>query len=312
MAAGIGSGKVILFGEHFVVYNLPGIASGLSDQTTATIEGGEPGTGFSLVDNRPTAPNYKEKKREEMQRQFDALFRYFSINPEEKPVKITLGGNLYCDSGIGASAALATSVSRAFNEMLGSGMDDDKINEAAYIAEEAGSGSPSGIDNTCSVYGGFITFEKNKSGGPNRIERLSIGKPVEIVMASTGIAQETKAVVEDVRGKKESDEKWFAGIVKQYMYVYNNALKAIRGCDWKTVGEMMDKNQELLREVGVSCDELERLIKLAKDNGALGAKLTGTGRGGYVVALTPGKELQERVASAIEGEGFKAIRTSIG
>lgn len=74
----------------------------------------------------------------------------------------------------------------------------------------------------------------------------------------------------------------------------------------------MDENQELLRKIGVSCDELERLIRIAKDNGALGAKLTGTGRGGYMIALTPGRELQERVAKAIESAGFMVLKTTIG
>jgi len=312
MTEGRGFGKVILFGEHFVVYNLPGIASGLSDHTLATVEDGEPGTGFQLTDNRPQIPGYGEKKKEEMQRQFDAIFNYFKVDPDKSPIKITLAGNLLCSSGVGASAALASSVSRALSKKLGIEMNDEQINEVAYIAEEAGSGKPSGIDNTCSVFGGFITFEKSKTGGPNKIEALSSGAPVEIVMASTGITQETKVVVEDVYQKKEADEEWFDKIVKEYLDVCNGAVEAIRQADWKTVSQLMDKNQELLRQITVSCDELEHLIKIAKDNGAWGAKLTGTGRGGYIVALTPGKELQDRVAAAIENSGFKVLKTTIG
>jgi mevalonate kinase len=107
MYTGKGFGKVILFGEHFVVYGLPGIASGISASTSAFVEEGE--KGFELIDNRPAAAGYKEKKKEEMKRQIDALLRHFNIEPEKTPLKITLGGNLFCDSGIGASAALATS-----------------------------------------------------------------------------------------------------------------------------------------------------------------------------------------------------------
>jgi len=310
MTEGYGYGKVILFGEHFVVYYLPGIASGISDYTSAKLEDGN--QGFQLIDNRPQTPGYGEKKKEEMQRQFDAIFNYFKINPEETPIKITLEGNLLCSSGVGASAALATSVSRAFSQKLNLNMSDEDINKVAYIAEEAGSGTPSGIDNTCSVFGGFLTFEKNSSGGPNKLERLSVESPVEIVMVSTGITQETKIVVDDVREKKEADEAWFKSITDKYLQIYNSALEAIKRGDWETVGKLMDENQELLRQITVSCEELENLIKIAKENGAWGAKLTGTGRGGYMVALTPGKELQERVAKAIEERGFKVLKTTVG
>jgi mevalonate kinase len=310
MSEGYGYGKVILFGEHFVVYNIPGIASGISDSTVAILEDGK--EGFELFDNRPQVPGYGEKKLKEMTRQFEAIFNYFNYDPEENPIKITLKGDLLCSSGVGASAALAASVSRALNEKLSRGMNNDEINKVAYLAEEAGSGTPSGIDNTCSVYGGFITFEKNPDGGPNKIERLETEEPMEIVMASTGITQETKIVVDDVRAKKEANENWFNGIVEKYKNLYERALQSIKGGDWRTIGSLMDDNQQLLREIDVSCDELENLIKIAKDNGAWGAKLTGTGRGGYVVALTPGKELQEKVASAIESQGFKVLKTTIG
>ncbi len=310
MAIHKGFGKTILFGEHFVVYGLPGIASGISDYTSAIIEDGE--KGFEFIDNRPETPGYKATKKDEIQRQLDALLKHFNIDTSKTPIKITLSGDLRCASGVGASAALATSIARAFNERLNLGMSDDQINQAAYIAEEAGSGKPSGIDNTCSVFGGFITFKKNLSGGPNDIERLAVKKPVEIVLGNTGISQETKLVVEGVKRRKEADEAWFDGVRKVYLDVFDNAVKSIKKGDWKAVGKLMNRNHELLREMGVSCDELEKLVKIAKDNGAWGAKLTGTGRGGCMVALTPGKELQEKVANAIEAEGFEVLKTAIG
>ena len=309
MWQGQGFGKTIIFGEHFVVYGLPGVASGLGNTTIAKIEKSEK---FEFVDNRPETPGYKEKKKEEIQRQIDSLIKHFELDVEKNPVKITLEGNLLCNSGVGASAALAVSISRALNEMLGLGMSDEEINKAAYIAECAGTGPASGIDNTCSAFGGFITFEKNMAGGQNKIEILSVQNPVEIVLASTGITQETKVVVGDVRAKKEKDEEWFAKVREQYLEVYEKGLEAIKAEDWATVGKMMEKNQELLREIDVSCNEIEEIIDIAKEQGAIGAKLTGTGRGGYVLILCPGKENQERIAKAIEEKGYSTVKSKIG
>ena len=89
-------------------------------------------------------------------------------------------------------------------------------------------------------------------------------------------------------------------------------LAALKAGDWETVGRLMNKNHALLKEITVSCRELDELQMVALDAGALGAKLTGTGRGGSMIALTPGKELQTVVAKAIEGEGYSAIRTTVG
>jgi len=309
MGEGQGFGKTILFGEHFVVYGLPGIAAGLGSKTTATAEKAEK---LEFVDERPETPGYKEKKKDEIQRQLDSLLEQFGLGKEGNSVKITLTGNLICNSGVGASAALAVSISRALNELLGKGMDEVAINKAAHKAEEAGSGPASGIDDTCSTYGGFITFEKNLEGGPNKIGTLSIEKPVEMVLAATGITQETKVVVGDVKAKKEADEEWFKGVCKQYKEVYGQGLEAIKKEDWETVGKLMDKNQELLREIDVSCKEIEEIVEIAKEQGATGAKLTGTGRGGYVQLLTPGQELQEKVAKAVEEKGYTVFKTQIG
>ena len=311
MAKGKGFGKTILFGEHFVVYGLPGIASGLGNATTATVEKSEK---FEFVDNRPEIPGYKEKKKQEIQNQLDSLLEQFKIEKEQNSIKITLTGNLQCSSGVGASAALAVSIARALNQMQGLNLNDEEINKIAYLAEEGGTGkgSVSGIDNTCSTFGGFIWFEKNMQGGPNKIERLSINNPVEIVLASTGITQETKKIVADVREKKQANEEEFGKIFNEYKETCQKAFESIKTEDWKTVGELMNKNQELLKQIGVSCDEIEDIVKTAKDAGAWGAKLTGTGRGGYVLLLTPGKELQEKVAQKVEELGYETLKTEIG
>ncbi|MDD5148641.1 MAG: mevalonate kinase [Candidatus ainarchaeum sp.] len=310
MAQGIGFGKTILFGEHFVVYGLPAIAAALSDFTEATVVAGTKGLEF--IDNRPETPGYKETKKEEIGCQLSALVKHFNLDLEKKPLKITLSGNLVCASGIGASAALAASIARALNEELKLNLSDEEVNQAAFAAECAGSGPASGIDNTCSVYGGFIIFEKNLQGGKNRIEIIKVKKPVEIVLANSGTTQETKKIVADVKALKEKKPKEFEKMFSDYSKLCNSAIQALKKEDWKKVGALMGKNHGLLQKITVSCKELDKMQKIALNAGAFGAKLTGTGRGGLLIALTPGEKLQEKVANALKKAGFACQKTKIG
>ncbi len=307
---GIGYGKTILFGEHFVVYGLPAIAAALGDYTEAKASKGY--DGLKIIDNRPATPKYKETKKEEIEREIEALKKYFKLDAQKTQLKISVSGNLVCASGIGASAALAASIARAINKELELKLNDEQINEAAFEAECAGSGPASGIDNTCSVFGGFIIFEKNLQGGQNKIEKIKVKKPVEIVLANSGITQETKNVVADVKTLKEKKPKEFEKIFSDYRKLYDSAIEALRKEDWKKIGNLMNKNHALLQKITVSCKELDKMQKIALKAGAYGAKLTGTGRGGLLIALTPDTALREKVASALEAKGFACQKTKIG
>lgn len=309
MAEGYGFGKIILFGEHFVVYGLPAIASAIGDKTIAKIEKSDK---YELVDNRPATEGYKEKKKGEMERSMKLILDFMKIDVEKNPVKITLSGNLFCTSGIGASAAMATAIARAFSDYFNLNLNDEQINRISYEGEKGSAGTPSGIDNTCATFGGLLWFEKNMEGGENKIEPLKIKKPIEIVLGNTGLSSVTSEVVADVRKAKEENPKKYERIFKEYENLVKEAKKALEDYDLKKLGKLMDKNHSLLKEMDLSCKEAEEIINIAKENGALGAKITGTGRGGYVIALTPGKEVQERVARAIEKKGYKFLKTTIG
>jgi mevalonate kinase len=189
---------------------------------------------------------------------------------------------------------------------------DERINEIAYEAEKAYAGTPSGIDNTAATFGGLIWFKRNLFGGPNTIERLNIKEPVEIIMVNSGIVADTKEMVLGVAERKKKYPEKYDQLFKQYEELAFKARKALEDFDLKRVGKLMNDNHRLLQGIEVSCKELDYLVDLVRKNGALGAKLTGGGGGGCMVALVPGKELQEKVASIIEKEGFKVLRTKVG
>jgi mevalonate kinase len=306
MGFGIGFGKVILFGEHFVVYGLPSIVSAIDKKTTALVEIGN-GPGWSLEDRRPETPGYKKEKLEQQRESIAKILKAAGVDPLKTPIRIILGGDLVAASGIGASAASCVAIARALSDEFGLGYSDEKINEIAYEGERAYHGTPSGVDNTAATYGGLLWFVRGKP-----IERISIKQPVEIVMGNTGIVANTEAAVAGVRARKQKYTEKYDEIFREAERLAYSARKALIDYDLRKVGRLMDENHKLLQEIEVSCRELDFLVELARENGAYGAKMTGGGLGGNMVALTPGEDLQERVAKAIEKEGFEALRTRIG
>lgn len=308
MGKGAGYGKVILFGEHFVVYGIPSIVSALDKTTTCVVERWE-GPGWALEDRRPATPGYKEDKLDQQKKSIDLILKAAGVDPVKQPIKITFGGDLVAASGIGASAASCVALARALSDEFGLGFSDEHINELAYEGEKGYHGSPSGVDNTAATFGGLIWFVR---GEPNIIERLELERPVEIVMANTGKVADTAAAVAGVKERRQKFPERYEKIFDEARELVTAAREALSGFDLKRVGDLMDKNHGLLQEIEVSCEELDRLVEIARANGAYGAKMTGGGLGGNIVALTPGEELQEKVAGAIGREGFEVLKTRIG
>jgi mevalonate kinase len=309
MGRGSGFGKVILFGEHFVVHGVPGIVSAIDSATDAEVTQ----TGKELVvrDERKAAKGYAEEKRLQQIESIQRMLKKMGLDPK-LPLNIWIGGTLPGFSGLGASAASSVAIARAIAEELSLKLTNEQVNQIAYEAEKAYAGNPSGIDNTAATYGGLMWFKKNTSGGPDDVERLSIRKPVEIVIGSTGKVANTKAMVAGVAERKNKNPEKYGEIFKQAENLGFAGRKALESYDLEKVGVLMNENHRLLQEIEVSSRELDLLVDIAWENGAFGAKLTGGGGGGCMVALTPGKELQEKVASAIEKEGFEVLRTKIG
>jgi len=316
-AQGYGYGKVILFNEHFVVYGIPAIASAIGMKTTATIEpwqpDNQPELNYLLEDNRLETPGYKTEKFDQQKDSMKYIFEAAEVDLQAQPIKITLEGDLVASSGIGASAASCAAIARAISGYFELDFSNEKINSIAYEGEKGYHGTPSGIDNTAATYGSLIWFKKAQvKGAPNIMERLTLEKPVDIVMGNTGLVANTTEAVAGVRARRDQDPEGYNKIFDEAKQLAIDARYAFEAYDLSKIGELMDTNHKLLQDIEVSCKELDLLVKIARDNGALGAKLTGGGLGGNMVALTPGEDVQEAVASAIEKEGFATLRTKIG
>lgn len=311
LGKGYGYGKTILFGEHFVVYGLPALASAIGAKTTAIIDR-IPRKGYDLIDNRPEVPGYKKEKYEEQQISIKSVLRFMGVDTEKQGLRITLGGDLICASGVGASAASCVAIARAITDEFKLNWNDTGINEAAYEGEKGYHGTPSGIDNTASTFGGLVYFVKNMKGGPNTMDTTKLKNAVELVIGSSGITSDTKEVVDAVKKLKDKDPKWFDGIINEYSELVAKGRQALEKFDLPLVGKLMDKNHTLLQEITVSNDVLDSMVVISRKAGALGAKVTGTGRGGNMIALTPGVKLRDKVASALQAAGYEVWKTTIG
>jgi len=237
---------------------------------------------------------------------------HMNVDVSCQKLEITFSGDLFAASGVGASAAQATSLARAINDSFTLMLTDEKINEAAYEGEKAYHGTPSGIDNTASTYGGLIWFVKNLDGGKNIMEVLQSPKKMPLVIANSGITASTTEVVADVRRLKEADTEKFVKIFSNYEDLSKKAKSALLKGDDISIGNLMNQNHKLLQEITVSGDINDKLVEVAINNGALGAKITGTGRGGLVIALAENDEVQNNIADAIEKKGYDAWKTMIG
>ena len=309
MGKGSGYGKVILFGEHFVVHGVPGIVSAIDSSTEAEVT--KATEGLNIRDERKTAKGYSEEKRLQQIESIERMLKAMNLDPKMS-LNIWIGGTLPGFSGLGASAASSVAIARAINEELKLNLSNEKINSVAYEGEKAYAGNPSGIDNTAATYGGLMWFKKNPAGGQDFVERLKIHRPVEIVIGSTGKVANTKAMVEGVAERKKKNPEKYDSLFRQAENLAKIGRKTLEDGDLKKVGELMNENDRILQEIGVSSRELDLLVDIARKQGAFGAKLTGGGGGGCMVALTPGKDLQGKVASAFKTAGYEFLSTKIG
>jgi mevalonate kinase len=307
LGKGIGYGKTILFGEMFAVFGTPVIASALSMTADAEVVQTTTG-GWEIRDQRREAKGYKAEKKGMQMESLERIFTHLRLRPEH--LRIVLGGDLPAMSGIGATGASSVAIVRALSEEFNLRLTDDEVNAGGYQGEIAYHGpTTSGIDNMISTYGGVICLTR---GEPNVIRRIRFKEAVEVVIGDTGIIANTKAMLSAIAERKEGFPKRYGRLLKSARQIAEEAMTSIESFDLKGIGRLMDRNQSLLDDAEISCPELDLLITLSRDAGALGAKLTGAGGGGCMLALTPGKELQERVAAAIEAKGFQALRSKLG
>jgi len=315
MTSASAPGKIILFGEHAVVYGRPALAVPVA-QLHADVEVSDSSKDGIWID-APDINLHAELKSLPSNHPLAAVIdKFFTLlsSPHfrktkmggQRGVEIKIISTIPVASGLGSGAAVSVALIRALSSHLSRPMTNEQVNALAYEIEKIHHGTPSGIDNTVITYAKPVFFVK---GQP--IETFRVGKPFTIVIGNTGISAPTKEAVGDVRVLWEADKARWEKVFDKIGEIAEKAKERIENGEWELIGDLMNQNHALLQEMTVSSPELDRLVSAALKAGALGAKMSGGGRGGNMIALVR-PETAEAVSRLLkEASAKNTIITSI-
>jgi mevalonate kinase len=217
------------------------------------------------------------------------------VSPPDLTVEVR--STIPIGSGFGSGAAVTAALIRALSAALGTLLEGERLNALVFEVEKMHHGTPSGIDNTVIVTNRPVYFVRDQP-----LELFKVGREMHLLVANSGISALTREAVGDVRKLVERDPDTYGNYIQQIGAVVRQARLAIEAGDWETTGQQMTQNHDLLRRLTVSSDLLDKLVQTAQEAGALGAKLSGGGRGGNLIALVePGAA--EKVSAALRKAG---------
>lgn len=300
---GAACGKVILLGEHAVVFGVPAIAVGIDHGAHATASRLDAGPSRLRLGGREVT----EGDDDDLARALTALLAEGGTTPA---VHIELGTELPPGGGLGCSAALGVAAGRAVAQLVGE--DDERAQARGLAWERVFHGNPSGVDTAAAALGGCLRFVR---GG--EVSRVAPARDLWLAVGSSGSPSSTRIMVESVARLQDRQPEAFERTLAAFRSLVDNARLAIEAGDAPAVGKLLDLAQMLLAGWMLSTEALERLCALAHDAGALGAKLTGAGGGGCVVALVDdtgpggGPAAAERVVDAWRAAGFSGFAARV-
>ncbi len=293
-------GKIILFGEHAVVYNRPALAVPVTQVHVDVEVLDSPRHGIWI--HAPGIDLHSELNSLPADHPIGSvILKLFStLGISSLPtLDITIASTIPVAAGLGSGAAVSVALIRALAQYLAHPLSNEKINDLVFEIEKLHHGTPSGIDNTVITYAQPVYFIK---GQP--MEIFKVGKPFTIVIGDTGIPAPTKESVSDLRRLWLRNTNHFEEIFNEIAQISLIARRSIESGKTELLGNLMDHNHSLLQDMTISSPMLDELVETARNAGALGAKLSGSGRGGNMIALVD-QPNAESVAGALISAGAK-------
>tara|TARA_B100001142_G_scaffold25844_1_gene23467 strand:- start:1822 stop:2763 length:942 start_codon:yes stop_codon:yes gene_type:complete len=297
-------GKVILFGEHFVVYGIKSILCSINKRVTVTAEKTkerkisieseigklvlEPNESISKL-NSPLKPFYYLANR--------------ALKEENEGLKIQIESEIPLGAGLGSSSACCVAGAAAIFNLFGE-ISKKKILELAIEAEKTIYQNTSGADCTVSTYGGLMEYDKN-----NGFRKIEDKPNFQLVIANSDIEHSTESMVSKVKEFENQNKDKFYELSSLESKLVNDVLKLIKENKIKEIGEKVNLNQKFLEEIGISNEKLEDMIKIGQTS-SYGAKITGSGGGGCIFALTNESNL-ENTLKEFTNKKYECFATKI-
>ncbi len=308
--------KAILLGEHAVVYGQPAIAVPVIQAKARAIVTARPDrpqgwVGVQAPDIGLETTLADLPENHPFSRIILGVLEA-TETPRSPACTVRITSTIPIASGLGSGAAISVAIIRALSEFLGRPMPNDEVSELAFEVEKLHHGTPSGIDNTVITYKKPVYFIKSKHDARGQIHTLKVSRPFTLVIGDSGVPSPTASTVGDVRKAWLENKELYERLFESTGDLVKSARSAIEHGDIPQLGQLMDKNQVLLEKMGVSSPELERLIQAAHQAGAMGAKLSGGGRGGNMIALAP-VDSADKIAKALSTAGAEhTLVTMVG
>ena len=300
--------KIILFGEHAAVYGQPALAVPVSTlRAYAEVCPNPDGLRGLHIDAPDLGQHLPVDIHAETVDNALALTAKLVLQALSAPppdVTIVLRSQIPIASGLGSGSAVSTALARALCLAVGRSPDLATLNHLVYEVEKIHHGTPSGIDNTVIVYEQPVYFVRNQP-----LETFTLGAPLTLLIGDTGIGASTKIAVGDVRRLVETDAAATLPIIQAIGEISQMARAAIERGDIQAVGQLMTENHALLCRLTVSSAELDHLVVTARQAGAVGAKLSGGGRGGNMIALVHAENADDVVSALRQAGAVRVVKT---
>jgi mevalonate kinase len=303
-------GKAILFGEHAVVYDQPALAVPLTDlYTTVTVQALEESETPSIhIDAKDIEQSFWLHERDDSDPIVYAIHLTLeAINVQlASPLSLQISSQIPIASGLGSGAATSIAIIRAIASHFGISLADQSVSELAFQVEQLHHGTPSGIDNNVIALERPLYYVRGQAPRP-----FSLVKPLTLILGHCGIISRTGDVVSALRERYQENPEFYLDLFEQVGAIVEQAFKALMAGEISKVGTLMDQNHTLLQKMGVSIGSLDQLVESARCAGALGAKLSGAGAGGFMIAAVDPRKKQTVIDALRKAGAHHTLSTQV-